>query len=96
LPQPRRKLPATPPGTAAAEEKPLPEYLSILQRSDCRKAGATGGNQVKTITIHLPDVEAAMLVELGKANKKFKDPGQILVEMLRVAHGDMRQYNNDH
>ena len=51
---------------------------------------------MKTITIHLPDVEAVMLVELGKANKKFKDQGQILVEMLRVAHGDMRQYNNDH
>jgi hypothetical protein len=25
----------TPPGTAAAEVKPLPEHLSILQRSDC-------------------------------------------------------------
>jgi len=46
---------------------------------------------MKTITIRLPDVEAAMLVELGKANKKFKDPGQMLVEMLRVAHGDMRK-----
>ena len=46
---------------------------------------------MKTITICLPDVEAAMLVELVKANKKFKDLGQMLVEMLRVAHGDMRK-----
>ena len=25
----------TPPGTADTEEKPLPEYLSVLQRTDC-------------------------------------------------------------
>jgi len=27
---PRRRRPQAPPGTAAPEEKPLPEYLSIL------------------------------------------------------------------
>jgi hypothetical protein len=83
LPQPRRKLPATPPGTAAAEEKPLPEYLSILQRSDCRKAGATGGTQVKTITIRLPDVEAAMLLEVQKVNKAYRDLQGLLISQIQ-------------
>jgi len=62
-------LPETPPGTASAEEKPLPEYLSLLQRSDCGETGATGVSQMKTITIRLPDVEAAMLVEVQKKNR---------------------------
>ena len=30
---------------------------------------------MKTITISLPDVEAAMLVEVKKKHKKFKDIG---------------------
>ncbi|WP_232197346.1 hypothetical protein [Synechococcus sp. CB0205] len=32
---PRRRCSAAPPSTAPAEEKPLPEYLSILSCSDC-------------------------------------------------------------
>ena len=32
---PRRRRPKSPPGTAPAEKKPLPEYLRILQGSDC-------------------------------------------------------------
>ena len=33
---------SNPSGTAAAEKKPLPEYLSFLQRGDCREVRATG------------------------------------------------------
>jgi len=49
---------------ASIEEKPLLEYLCILQDSDCREAGATEGSPMKTITIRQPDVAAAMLVEV--------------------------------
>ena len=70
---PRGRGSTTSSGTAPPEEKPLPEYLSILQRSDCREVGASGGSQVKTITIRLPDVEAAMLMEVQKVNKAYRD-----------------------
>ena len=46
---------------------------------------------MKAIIIRLPDVEAAMLVELGKADKNFKDPSQMLAEMLRAAYTDIRK-----
>jgi len=36
------------------------------------EAGETGGNQVRTITIRLPDVETAMLVEVQKWYKLLK------------------------
>jgi len=58
---------------APVEEKSLSEYLSLLQRSDCRETGAPVGNQMKTITIRLPDVEAAMLVEVQKVNRAYRD-----------------------
>ena len=86
---PRRRLPEAPPGTASAEEKPLPQYLSILQRSDCREVGETGGSQVKTITIRLPDVEAAMLVEVQKRNLDFRNISQFLVRQIRAAHAKL-------
>ena len=38
---------------------------------------------MKTITIRLPDVEAAMLVEVQKGNKAFKDLQQLLIEQIR-------------
>jgi len=38
---------------------------------------------VKTITIRLPDVEAAMLVEVQKRNKVFKDLEKLLVGLIR-------------
>jgi len=60
----------------------LPEYLSILQGSDCREAGVSGGGQVKTITIRLPDVEAAMLVEVQKRNKAFGDLQALLIKQI--------------
>ena len=73
----------TPPGTAAPEEKPLPECLSLLPRSDCRETGASGGSQVKTIIIRLPDVEAAMLIEVQKRDKEFRDLQGLLLEQIR-------------
>ena len=38
---------------------------------------------MKTITIRLPDVEAAMLVEVQKRNKAFKDLQQLLIQQIR-------------
>ena len=38
---------------------------------------------MKTITICLPDVEAAMLVEVQKGNKAFKDLQQLLIQQIR-------------
>lgn len=41
---------------------------------------------MKTITIRLPDVEAAMLVEVQKRNKVFKDLEMLLVGLIRKAY----------
>ena len=38
---------------------------------------------MKTITIRLPDVEAAMLLEVQKRNKAFKDLQQLLIQRIR-------------
>ena len=38
---------------------------------------------MKTITIRLPDVEAAMLTEVQKGNKVFKDLQQLLIQQIR-------------
>lgn len=38
---------------------------------------------MKTITIRLPDVEAAMLVEVQKRNKAFRDLQAVLLEHVR-------------
>ena len=64
---PRRRRPAVPSGTAATEEKPLPEYLSLLPSSDCREAGAIampGGNQMKKYSISLTSEEQKMLEQV--------------------------------
>ena len=37
---------------------------------------------MKTITIRLPDVEAAMLTELQKRNKAFKDLQQLMIQQI--------------
>lgn len=37
---------------------------------------------MKTITIRLPDVEAAMLLELQKRNKAFKDLQLLMVQRI--------------
>jgi hypothetical protein len=38
---------------------------------------------MKTITIRLPDVEAAMLVELGKRSRDFRDVNKLFVDLIR-------------
>ena len=38
---------------------------------------------MKSITIRLPDVEAAMLVEVQKRNKAFRDLQQLLTQQIR-------------
>jgi len=38
---------------------------------------------MKTITLRLPDVEAAMLVEVQKRNKAFKDLQQLFIAQIR-------------
>lgn len=38
---------------------------------------------MKTITIRLPDVEVAMLVEVQKQTKAFKDLQQLLIQQIR-------------
>jgi len=38
---------------------------------------------MKTITIRLPDVEAAMLVEVQKCNKQYKDLQELLIQHIR-------------
>lgn len=38
---------------------------------------------MKTITIRLPDVEAAMLVELQKVNRAYKDLHGLLVNQIQ-------------
>jgi len=38
---------------------------------------------MKTITIRLPDVEAAMLVEVQKKKVKFRDIEKLLNEIVR-------------
>ena len=37
---------------------------------------------MKTITIRLPDVEAAMLVEVQKKNKDFRDIQKLLANLI--------------
>ena len=37
---------------------------------------------MKTVTIRLPDVEAAMLVEAQKRNKAFRDLQQLLTQQI--------------
>ncbi len=38
---------------------------------------------MKTITIRLPDVEAAMLVEVQKVNKAYKDLQGLLIHQIQ-------------
>jgi hypothetical protein len=38
---------------------------------------------LKTITIRLPDVEAAMLLEVGKVNKAYKDLQGLLINQIQ-------------
>lgn len=83
---PRGRSSTAPSGTASIEEKPLPEYLSLLQESDCREAGATGGSQMKSITIRFTDVEAAMLIELKRKNNSLKDFQRWVADKIKAEY----------
>ena len=45
---------------------------------------------MKTITLRLPDVEAAMLIEVQKRNKAFKDLQQLLIQQIRQEYQETR------
>jgi len=45
-----------------------------------------GGTQVKTITIRLPDVEAAMLVEVQKVNRAYRDLQGLLINQIQTEY----------
>ena len=38
---------------------------------------------MKTITIRVPDVEAAMLLEVGKVNKAYRDLQGLLINQIQ-------------
>lgn len=41
---------------------------------------------MRTITVRLPAVEAAMLLEVQKSNKKFRDMQALFIELVREAY----------
>jgi len=45
---------------------------------------------MKTITIRLPDVEAAMLIEVQKRNKLLKDIQVFFLEKIRHEYAKIR------
>ena len=38
---------------------------------------------MKTLNLRIPDVEAAMLAEVQKTNKAFRDPQALLLGLIR-------------
>jgi hypothetical protein len=42
---------------------------------------------MKTLTLRIPDVEAAMLVEVQKTNKSFRDLQALLLGLIREEYG---------
>ena len=45
---------------------------------------------MKTIAIRLPDVEAAMLTEVQKVNKAYRDLQVFLVRQIRLEYGKVK------
>ena len=45
---------------------------------------------MKTITIRLPDVEAAMLVEIQKVNRAYRDLQVLFVEEIHQEYKKLR------
>ena len=41
---------------------------------------------MKTIAIRLPDVEAAMLLEVGKVNKAYRDLQGLLISQIQTEY----------
>ena len=46
---------------------------------------------MKTITMRIPAVEAAMLVELQKINKSFRDLQKLLLDLIREEYSKTSQ-----
>ena len=46
---------------------------------------------MKTITIRLPDVEAAMLVEVQKVNRAYRDLQGLLISQIQQEYGKTPQ-----
>jgi hypothetical protein len=42
---------------------------------------------MKTLTLRIPAVEAAMLAEVQKTNKSFRDPQALLLGLIRLEYG---------
>jgi hypothetical protein len=42
---------------------------------------------MKTLTLRIPDVEAAMLLEVQKSNKSFRDLQGLLLGLIREEYG---------
>jgi hypothetical protein len=45
---------------------------------------------MKTITIRLPDVEAAMLVEVQKTNRAYRDLQYFFLQVIQEGHFKVR------
>ena len=45
---------------------------------------------MKTITIRLPDVEAAMLVEVQKVNKSYRDVSRLLSRQIASEYNTLK------
>jgi len=43
---------------------------------------------MKTLTLRIPEVEAAMLLEVQKTNKAFRDPQGLLLGLIRQEQGE--------
>ncbi len=42
---------------------------------------------MKTLTLRIPDAEAAMLMEVQKSNKSFRDLQTLLLGLIREEYG---------
>jgi hypothetical protein len=61
----------------------MSQCVCILQSCNCREIGAIGEKEMKTIIIRLPDVEAAMLEEVQKRNKAYRDLKGLLMSQIQ-------------
>ena len=54
-----------------------------------QKNQSTSGSQMKPITIRLPDVEAAMLLEVQKVNRAYRDLQGLLINQIQQEYQKM-------
>ena len=80
-----------PSGTAPAKKNQASQCVGILSCSDCGEVGATGEKQMKMISIRLPDVEAAMLVEVQKVNRAYRDLQGLLISQIQQEYAKTPQ-----